>query len=185
MSIKYAILGLLSRDPKTGYDLKRILTDSPALYWSDDDNQIYKTLIQLLKENFVTNEVQKQAGSPAKKVYSITAGGLTELKKWVASTPEPLRIKNSFFVKLASADLLEESELTTLLEKYENEVRMQLLMQQEKIRRERMDFNSAKCSAYLWNVIMERITYTYENELHWIEKLRGALGKSISGGNLI
>lgn len=185
MSVKYALLGLLSRDCRTGYDLKKIITDSTALYWLDDGNQIYEALIQLHKEGLVTSKAQKQADLPAKKVYSITESGLSELKKWVASTPEPPRIMNSFLVRLASADLLEDIELNALLEKYENEVKMQLLILQEKIRRENADFDSSKCSAYLWKIIMEHVTNTYENELNWIEKMKGTLRKSVIGGDMI
>ena len=34
MQIDYAILGLLSWKPLTGYDVKRVMQDSPFLYWS-------------------------------------------------------------------------------------------------------------------------------------------------------
>jgi PadR family transcriptional regulator AphA len=58
MSIKLAILGILSWETSTGYDLKKIIEDSSAMYWSGNNNQIYKTLVQLLGEELVTNEVQ-------------------------------------------------------------------------------------------------------------------------------
>ena len=44
MIIDYAILGLLSWKPLTGYDVKRVMQDSPFLYWSGNNNQIYKAL---------------------------------------------------------------------------------------------------------------------------------------------
>ena len=34
MMIDHAILGLLSWKPLTGYDVKRVMQDSPFLYWS-------------------------------------------------------------------------------------------------------------------------------------------------------
>lgn len=185
MTIKYAILGVLSRNPQTGYDLKRILFDSQAFCCSDDGNLIYKTIIQLLKEGLVVNEAKKQADLPTKKTWFITESGLSELKKWVVSTPEPPQIINSFFVRLASADLLEGSELNELLERYENEIRMQILIQQEKARRVNRDIKSAKCSTNFWNAITERVMSIYENELQWIGELKGVHGKSINGGNLI
>lgn len=184
MSIKYALLGFLSRGSKTGFQLKKTFTDTPDLYWSDDGNKIYAALIQLVKEGLATSEIQKQASLPAKKVYSITESGLSELKNWVLS-PEPPRVKSSFLIRLSLAGLLDDIGLDTMLEKYENEVKMQLLMQQERIRRERADLDSTKCSAYFWNVIMEHVATTYENELQWIGNLRGALAKGAVGGNLV
>ncbi len=47
MQIDYAILGLLSWKPLTGYDVKRVMQDSPFLYWSGNNNQIYKALTKL------------------------------------------------------------------------------------------------------------------------------------------
>ena len=49
MTIKYAILGLLSWKPFSGYDLKKIFVDSASLYWSGNNNQIYR--IEGLKMN--------------------------------------------------------------------------------------------------------------------------------------
>ena len=40
MAIRYAILGLLSWRPFTGYDLKKMIGDSVFLYWSGNNNQI-------------------------------------------------------------------------------------------------------------------------------------------------
>ena len=44
MTLEYAILGLLSWKPFSGYDLKKIFSDSPIYYWSGNNNQIYRTL---------------------------------------------------------------------------------------------------------------------------------------------
>ena len=88
MSIKFAILGLLSWKPSTGYDLKKVFEESSAMYWSGNNNQIYKSLVQLLDEGLVTNEIRHQDSSPSKKVYTITDEGLAELREWTLSLPE-------------------------------------------------------------------------------------------------
>ena len=40
MTIKYAMLGFLSWRPLAGYDIKKLMVDSPVLYWSGNNNQI-------------------------------------------------------------------------------------------------------------------------------------------------
>ncbi|MCG1013246.1 PadR family transcriptional regulator [Tepidanaerobacter sp. GT38] len=72
MSISLAILGLLSYKPMSGYDLKKIIQDSSFMYWSGNNNQIYKALSELRDKGFVTNEVIHQDGAPTKKIYKIT-----------------------------------------------------------------------------------------------------------------
>lgn len=175
MSIKYAILGLLSWKPSTGYDLKKVFEESSVMYWSGNNNQIYKSLVQLLDEGLVTNEVLHQESAPSKKLYAITDKGAAALKEWVLSVPELPEFKKTFLVQLAWADQLDGEELDGLLSRYENEVRMQLLMQQEKVRR---GVNSPKRTdreVYLWDMISENIISAYKNELDWINNVRKGL----------
>jgi DNA-binding PadR family transcriptional regulator len=172
MSIKYAILGLLSWKPSTGYDLKKVIEESSIMYWSGNNNQIYKTLLQLLDAGLVTNEVLHQESTPSKKLYTITSEGAATLKEWVLSTPELPEFKKTFLVQLAWADQLDEKELDDLLSRYENEICIQLLMQQEKVRR---GINSPKRTdreVSLWEMISENIISSYKNELDWIRNVR-------------
>ena len=172
MSIDYAILGILSYKSLTGYDIKKIIQDSPFMYWSANNNQIYKSLVGLHEEGYVTSEVHYQEGSPSKKIYSITKDGLDELKKWVLSSPEPPEIKKTFLIQLAWADQLNAKELYDLLSNYENEIRMQLLMQQEKKLRGVFSPGRTPREIFLWDMIYDNIISSYKNELDWIQRLR-------------
>jgi hypothetical protein len=42
MSIKHAILGFLSWQPSTGYELKKLFAESDTLSWSGNNNQRWK-----------------------------------------------------------------------------------------------------------------------------------------------
>jgi DNA-binding PadR family transcriptional regulator len=175
MAIQYAILGFLSWQPLTGYDLKKMFTSLTAFYWSGNNNQIYKSLVQLLKQGLVTNEVQYQENSPPKKIYTITGQGLAALREWVLSTPQLPELRNTFLIQLAWADQLKHGELETLLEKYETEVAQQLLMEQEKIRRGNITPQRNPRETYLWEMISANIISSYENELSWVRKVRKEL----------
>ncbi|MCL5073051.1 MAG: PadR family transcriptional regulator [Actinobacteria bacterium] len=183
MSIKHAMLGLLSWQSFTGYDLKKIIADSEAFYWSGNSNQIYKMLIPLHKEELVTSEVQHQDNAPSKKIYKITEKGKKELKQWIMSIPEPPALKNTFLIQLAWADQLNKDELNDLLEKYEEEVHLQLLMHQEKASRANNFPDRTNREKYLWKSIHENIIHTYENELGWVKKLKKELATGIYSGD--
>jgi PadR family transcriptional regulator AphA len=172
MSINYAILGILSYQPLTGYDLKKIIQDSPFMYWSGNNNQIYKSLVELLEEGLVTNEVQHQESSPSKKIYTITQAGLAELKNWVLSTPEAPEFKKTFLIQLAWADLLSADEFNTFVSGYENQVKIQLLMQKEYLRRRNFSPDRTPRERSLWDLIHENLIAAYETELNWIQKVR-------------
>ncbi|TDL57157.1 DUF4180 domain-containing protein [Paenibacillus dendritiformis] len=175
MSIKYAILGLLSWKPATGYELKKIFEDSSAMYWSGNNNQIYRSLVQLLDDGFVTNEVKHQESSPSKKIYSITEEGLARLKDWVLEEPDVPEFKNTFLIQLAWADQLSDKELHELLDRYESSINMQLVYQQEKMKRGVQAPNRNKRETFLWDKIAENQLSFYHNELKWVQGIRKEL----------
>ncbi len=175
MSIKYAILGLLSWKPSTGYEMKKVFEESTTMYWSGNNNQIYKTLVQLLEEGLVTSEVRHQEASPSKKVYTITDDGLTELKKWVVSQPEVPEFRKPFLIQLAWADLLSDEELNELLLKYENEIKIELVYNQEKNRRGMQSPRRSPREALLWDKIADNLISSLRTELEWVQGIRREL----------
>lgn len=177
MSIKYAILGFLSWSPLTGYDLKKRFMESTTLYWSGNNNQIYRSLVDLNQEGLVTKEVQQQEKLPARKVYSITAAGRKALRGWVLQPPELPQLKNSFLVQLSWADQLAPSELDHLIDSYQEEVRVKLLMLQEQAARGNSAPNRSDRERLLWRRIASNMIAFYQHELQWVKDLRQELGQ--------
>ena len=59
---KYAILGMLSIEPMSGYDIKKEIEESISNFWTESYGQIYPVLKSLVAEKLVTKTVQKGAG---------------------------------------------------------------------------------------------------------------------------
>jgi PadR family transcriptional regulator, regulatory protein AphA len=182
MSIEYAILGILSWRPLSGYDLKKMIEGSTALYWSGNNNEIYRTLVSLHDRGLISREIQPQENYPARKVYTITAKGQEELKKWVLSKPTLPQRKHSLLIQLAWADQSAADELDALLQEYEDEISMETLLtstqqQPKEGRLAYLDVSQArtKREAYLWGMILENWSAYYQNELNWVRKLRQGL----------
>jgi DNA-binding PadR family transcriptional regulator len=176
MSIDYAILGLLSWKPFSGYDLKKIIAESEVYYWSGNNNQIYKSLVALHKEQLVTQEVRVQESLPAKKLYTITEQGRAALRDWVRSIPALPEIRSTFLIQLAWADALSGDELDALLALYEEEIAVQLRMQDV-----RASFRVPEApgrtprECYLWEQITGHQASYYRRELEWVRSLRANL----------
>lgn len=177
MAIKYAILGLLSWRPFSGYELRKFFSESVALYWSGNSNQVYPTLVQLHKDGLVESEVRQQGNYPPGKVYSLTPAGESALREWVTSDPAVPQTRNAFLTQLAWADRLDEAELASLLDRYEHEVQMKLLMQRELIRRGPEGPARTPREELLWSMIGEHDCALYEAELRWLQRLRDALAE--------
>jgi PadR family transcriptional regulator, regulatory protein AphA len=174
MSIKYAILGMLSIEPLTGYDLKKKFTGSLTLYWSGNSNQIYKTLVELHQENSVTLEIQVQTDKPPRKIYTITDAGRAELRRWMMSTPEVPQLRHLLLIQLTWADELSAAELDDLLNRCEDELNIHLMMLRETLRRNSTPARTPR-EALLLTSISDHWVAFYENEIHWLRDLRQKL----------
>jgi PadR family transcriptional regulator AphA len=177
MSIKYAILGLLSCRPMSGYDIKKIFMNSVAMYWSGNNNQIYKTLIGLHKEKLISREIQHQESSPSRKVYTITEEGTAELEKWVLSEPELPQLKHPFLIQLQWAGRLEDEQLADLLEDYRHQLLMRLMLYKGQKQRKNSLQAGTPREALLWDMILENWVGFYEHELDWLGQLQEQLAK--------
>lgn len=177
MTIEYAILGLLSWQPYSGYDLKKVMAESSVFYWSGNNNQIYKALLELHADGLVTQEVHYQASLPARKIYTITEKGRVVLREWLRSTPELPEVRSTILIRLACADLLSDEDLDRLLAAYEEEVRLRLLMQQEQARRDGTAPSRTRREEFLWEMVGRSMVSTFENELSWVREVRKGLAR--------
>ncbi len=179
MTIDYAILGMLSWKPMTGYDMKRIIQESPIMYWSGNNNQIYKSLVELLENGYVTNELLYQESAPNKKVYSITESGMAILKEWMLTTePELPEIKKNFLIQLSWASQLGIVEIKELVNQYKKIIEQQTAMRQEEKKRRKNFPNRSKQEQYIWEMLYDNIRMGYEAELQWIHQFLDGLERA-------
>lgn len=87
-TLAYALLGLLAREPYSGYDLAQIMSKRVGFFWQATHGQIYPELVQLEKAGYIKHKKIAQAVRPDKKVFSITRSGKTALRSWVVEPAE-------------------------------------------------------------------------------------------------
>jgi DNA-binding PadR family transcriptional regulator len=97
---KYAILGMLSVRPMSGYDIKKEIQESISNFWTESYGQIYPVLKSLVAEKLVVKSVQRGAGKPDRHVYSLTERGRKELQAWLAEGATPKVERNELLLKL-------------------------------------------------------------------------------------
>ena len=76
MALRYALLGALADQPRTGYALLKHFEQSFAYAWPASHSQIYPELARLLEDGLI-----EQTGSGARnsKTYSVTDRGLADI----------------------------------------------------------------------------------------------------------
>ncbi len=71
-TLGYAILGLLAAQPRTGYDLARLMRTPIGYMWTAHHSQIYPELARLESEGLVAATVIDGPGPRDTKRYEIT-----------------------------------------------------------------------------------------------------------------
>lgn len=115
MSLKHAILAVLSHGDRTGYDLTRKIDGSVGNFWPATHQQIYGELKNLDKLGFVRFKEKEQKGKPDKKVYKITKPGLDELKAWASIPLEMVGIKDALLIKVFASHVVGTEAIVTEL----------------------------------------------------------------------
>ncbi len=109
-TLGYAILGLLSREDLSGYDLTQRMKGRVGYFWSARHSQIYPELARLEEGGYVTHSVVEQQERPDKKVYGITAEGLEALREWAVQPPVPKPTRDELVLKAYSVWLADQEE---------------------------------------------------------------------------
>jgi len=86
MSLPYGLLGLLSYNDSSGYELTKLFEDSLNNFWHAQGSQIYRELNRLENKGWVSSHTVVQENRPNKRVYSITDSGRSELDAWLRSS---------------------------------------------------------------------------------------------------
>ncbi|MYW04557.1 PadR family transcriptional regulator [Streptomyces sp. SID3343] len=91
MSLRHALLGLLSSRSASGYDLLKTFETSLANVWPATQSQVYGELGKLSADGLLDVTAE---GPRGRKEYSITAAGRDELRHWLVEV-EPERVRRS------------------------------------------------------------------------------------------
>ncbi len=80
---KYAIMGILSMGPMSGYDIKKKFEQNLSYFWSESYGQIYPILKKLAQQGLATRTIERHEGKPDRHIYALTAKGQKELQDWM------------------------------------------------------------------------------------------------------
>ncbi|MED4129723.1 PadR family transcriptional regulator [Shouchella miscanthi] len=117
MSLRYALLGIISKRRVTGYDVVHIFKQQMVHFWGSTHSQIYTELHKMEKDELVDHELVIQESSPNKKIYSLTDKGRKELIRWAVEEPlKSAKIKDEFLIKTTIFPILTHKEVLTLLD---------------------------------------------------------------------
>lgn len=120
--LEVALLGLLSIQPMTGYDLGRYFDRALAPFWTVPRTQIYPRLKDLEQRGLVSSEHIVQESKPNKRVYELTEAGLGRLRGWLSGAIHWIEMKHFLLMRAFLGNLLPPEELQTLMVDYRDRI---------------------------------------------------------------
>jgi DNA-binding PadR family transcriptional regulator len=105
----YVILGMVSREPRSGYEIKSLVDNSTRFFWAASYGQIYPELKRLSEAGLVEGS-DVPRGERKRTVYAITAEGMRALKEWLREAPATFELREEGLLKLFFSGVLPPEE---------------------------------------------------------------------------
>jgi DNA-binding PadR family transcriptional regulator len=162
LSLKHALLGLISYQPMTGYEIKQFFDSSIAHFWNAELSQIYPALKALEDAEYVIKHVEVQENRPNRKIYEITDAGREEFLRWMRTPTPPAGLRDPFLIKIFLGTELPVED-TLVLMRRQMEEHQKVIAFSETVLRDRIAH------------AVEHEKFTTQHALYWTLTLEMAL----------
>jgi PadR family transcriptional regulator, regulatory protein AphA len=171
------LLGLLTIESMSGYDLGQTIRTSVGLFWNESYGQIYPNLKKLAADGSVSSKTERQKGKPDRQVYSITKKGRERLVKWLAVPPQAEIPRNELLLKLFFGAQASPQILIGYLERMVESERavLKVLMHTE----QEIAQNQQYPDAPYWKMAAHFGRFELEAHIRWAEETITELNKML------
>ncbi len=176
---KYAVLGLLSWGPMSGYTIKKAIEQSIGNFWNESYGQIYPILKQLAAEGLATTSVEKHVGKPDRYVYALTDKGRKALQRWLRKPAEQEVGRIEILLKLFFGRHIALAENIRQLQRFQT-CQRQLLQKFDAIEERLKAEHADNPDLLYWLLTISYGRHICQARLHWCDEalatLRGLAG---------
>lgn len=125
--IDCVILGLLSHEELTGYEIKKRMDTVLKYFWGASYGSIYPTLNDLVRRGFATKRGDAES-KRNKQIYTITDDGRKYLKEWLMLPVEKDELRYETLLKLFSEMSRGKHRQSTILKPSRKKLRRKFLI---------------------------------------------------------
>jgi DNA-binding PadR family transcriptional regulator len=125
-----AILGLLMRGERSGYDLLKVIERSVGFFWTPAKSQLYALLPRLVERGLLTARRVEQDRRPDKTLYRITPAGRDALRLGLEQASPPVD-RNSFELRVFFGDHMRPGAVRAMIEARRDQNRAHLAVLEE------------------------------------------------------
>jgi PadR family transcriptional regulator, regulatory protein AphA len=128
VSLRHAALGLLAKEPASGYDLLKKFKSTVHPVWPATQSQLYGELNKLASAGFTA---ASDVGARGRKEYAITDAGRAELHRWMTSPDEDPPQRSAVLLRVFLLGELTPSEARQYIESLRDWVERELKSYEE------------------------------------------------------
>jgi len=167
MSVRHALLGLLSEGPKYGHQLRQEFEATTGDVWPLNVGQVYTTLQRLERDGLVEPESESAEGP--QRDYRITDSGRAELDRWLRTPPdmtEPPR--DELVIKVLVAVSLPDVDVAEVLQVHRRYL-VELMQQWTRLKEDEADFDLSLA------LVVDAELFRLDSVVRWLDAVDGRL----------
>lgn len=161
-----AILGVLTIEPMSGYDMKRFSERSLAHFWHESYGNLYPRLRRLESAGLIRGRREIRDNAPDAIVYSLTTRGRRRFRRWLEEPPQSEHVRSELVLKLMFSAQTEPEIAVAMLRDH---LREQLRIRKEYRETEKMLRRGSDRDPQLtfWLISLRRGQLLTEARLKW------------------
>lgn len=174
----YCVLGCLSSGPKSGYDIRMMMSQVTGFFWRESDGQLYPALKTLLEQGSIRQlegETERN-----KKIYEITEQGRQVLREWLIQPAGDAQVRSEFLLKIFLGNEMTREKQVSHLERERQHLKEKIGKLAGLVKTIETNNGNRRVSE-AWAMTMELGLELAETELRWCERHLERLRRSEFG----
>jgi DNA-binding PadR family transcriptional regulator len=174
MSVRHALLALLSEGPKYGLQLREEFEARTGEVWPLNVGQVYTTLQRLERDGLVESDGSTDEGP--QKGFRITAGGADELAAWLRTPPDlssPPR--DELVMKVLVALRVPGVDVHEVIQVHRRYL-VELMQQWTRLKEDEADFDLGLA------LVVDAELFRLDSVIRWLDAADGRLKRAAADG---
>ncbi|TVZ05497.1 PadR family transcriptional regulator [Trebonia kvetii] len=177
MSVRHALLALLSDGPKYGLQLREEFEANTGQVWPLNVGQVYTTLQRLERDGLVTALTDTEELEPGpQKAYRITEAGTTELAHWLRVPPDlSTPPRDDLVMKVLIAVRVPDTDVSEVIQAH----RRYLIQLMQEWTRLKEDDNGNDVA---FSLVVDSELFRLDSVVRWLDAAEARLRRALADG---
>jgi DNA-binding PadR family transcriptional regulator len=170
MSVRHALLALLSEGPKYGLQLRQEFEESTGEVWPLNIGQVYTTLQRLERDQLIESDDEEVSGP--QNVFRITEAGREELDSWLSTPPDMTSPpRDELVIKVLSALRVPGVSVHDVIQVHRRYL-VELMQQWTRLKEDEAEFDLT------FALVVDAELFRLDSVIRWLDAVDGRLKRA-------